>query len=211
MPRFAVLVTYREVFGKEPEVRDLHAILKKYQRDEVITFLGKLNCLLGTWRNEPQKGLDEKLANYMLSGCRDRLDRGRQGPIVRIVFSRLTLLYLIKQACFVSPDDGSNLVSDEGRNDIGVCCLMANDLVLPFAPSWRPSRSWCRFWISLVLAKGGRKYALSRPTKIGLAIAIFLARTDLESNRRPGSRAGSSHVTWPCEVWTCPVLSFGHG
>ena len=135
LPLFAVLITYREVFGKEPAIHDLHAILKKYKRNEVITFLGKLNCLLGTWRNAPEKDLDEKLANYMLSKFRDRLARLRQGPNVRIVFSRLTLLYLIKQASFASPDDGSNLVSGEGRSDIGVCCLMANDLVLPFASS----------------------------------------------------------------------------
>ena len=133
MPLFAVLITYREVFGKEPALHDLHAILKKYQRSEVITFLGKLNCLLGTWRNEPERDLDEKLANYILNKFRNRLDQVRRGPIVRLVFSRLTLLYLIKQACFASPDDGSNFVSDEGRNDIGVCCLMANDLVLPIA------------------------------------------------------------------------------
>ena len=89
-----MLVTYREVFGKEPAVHDLHAILKKYQRNDVITLLAKLNCLLGTWRNKPEKDLDEKLANYMLSKFRDRLDRVRLGPHVRLVFSRLTLLYL---------------------------------------------------------------------------------------------------------------------
>jgi hypothetical protein len=135
LPLFAVLITYHEVVGKNATTEDLRAILARYKRNEVIGFLGKLNCLLGTWKNEPDKNLDERLANYILSKHRDRLQRLRQGPTVRIVFSRLTLLYLIKQACFACPDDGPNLVSDAGKNDIGTCCLMANDLVLTLASS----------------------------------------------------------------------------
>jgi hypothetical protein len=135
LPPYAVLVTCREILQKEPAVDDLHAILKKYQRNEVILFLGKLNCLLGNWKNEPAKELDRALSNYVLQKYRARLDLIRKGPNVRIVFSRLTLLYLVKQACLVCPETGLNLTSEQGRTDVGVCCLMANDLVLPFVPN----------------------------------------------------------------------------
>ena len=132
MALFAVLITYREVFGKEPSIGELHNLLKKYRRNEVILLLGKLNCLMGTWKNTPEKELDEKLSNYILDKHQARLAAVRKGPDVRIVFSRLTLLYLVKQACMVCPESGPDLTSSEGRNDLGTCCLMANDLVLPF-------------------------------------------------------------------------------
>jgi hypothetical protein len=45
---FAVLITYGEVIGKKAAIEDLHAILARYKRADVIAFLGKVNCLLGT-------------------------------------------------------------------------------------------------------------------------------------------------------------------
>ncbi len=53
MAQFAVLVTYREIFGKDPKIEELHAILSKYGRCELLFLLAKLNCLLGTWQNTP--------------------------------------------------------------------------------------------------------------------------------------------------------------
>jgi hypothetical protein len=129
---FAVLITYREIFGKEPSIEELHKLLQKYRRNEVILLLGKLNCLMGTWKNAPDKELDEKLSNYILDKHLERLAAVRKGPTLRVVFSRLTLLYLVKQACIVCPETGPDLTTSEGRNDLGTCCLMANDLVLPF-------------------------------------------------------------------------------
>jgi hypothetical protein len=137
VPRLAVLITYREVFKKEPTAEELHAILKKYKRDEVILLLGKFNCLMGTWKNEPDEELDRKLSSYILDKHVARLNaiRDWDRQVTRLVFSRLTLLYLVKQACLVCPDNGPGLSSAEGRNDLGTCCLMANDLVLPFVPN----------------------------------------------------------------------------
>jgi hypothetical protein len=130
-----MLITYREVFLKEPRLEDLHSILKKYRRKDVIAFLGTLNCLLGTWRNEPQIDLDRELSNDILSSQRERLEIIRKPPIDRAVFSRLTLLYVVKQSCIACTDDGLNLLTAAARNDLGICCLMANDLALPFMPS----------------------------------------------------------------------------
>jgi hypothetical protein len=99
MPPFAVLITYREVFGKEPSTAELHAILKKYRRNEVILLLGKINCLMGTWKNTPEIDLDVKLSNYILDKHLTSLNALRNRREVRLVFSRLTLLYLVKLGC----------------------------------------------------------------------------------------------------------------
>jgi len=87
---------------------------------------------MGTWKNTPDIELDVKLSNYILDKHSASLNALRNREEVRLVFSRLTLLYLVKQACLACPDDGPDLTSQEGRNDLGTCCLMANDLVLPF-------------------------------------------------------------------------------
>jgi hypothetical protein len=136
MPGFAVLLTFREVFQKEPRLTDLHSILQKYQRREIVALICKLNCLLGNWKNEPDFDLDRKLARYMLPNHRQRVDAivGSSSEN-RLLFSRLTLLYVLKQACIACPNDGLTPLTEEGRSDVGVCCLMANDLALPVLPA----------------------------------------------------------------------------
>jgi hypothetical protein len=135
LARFAVLITHREVLGRAPKLQELHAILKKYERKEVVFLLAKLNCILGTWQNEPQFETDEKLSNYLLKDFARDLARIRRGSGSRVVFSRFTMLYLMKQACLMSPEHGLQLNTREAHSDIGLCCLMANDLVLPFIPA----------------------------------------------------------------------------
>ena len=135
MAKFAVLITHREIVGKEPTRDDLGTVLKKYSRREVVNFFGKLNCLLATWQNEPNIERDSKLATYLLPVYQERLQAIRNGPLTRLLFSRLTLLFILKQACLVSPSEGSSVTTDAGRADMGLCCLMANDLVLNSVPS----------------------------------------------------------------------------
>jgi len=135
MAQWAVLITYREVFGKEPTLAALHAVLQKYQRSEVVFLLGKLNCLLGTWQNAPNYDLDARLSRILLWNQTGRVFAIRAADNNRVVFSRVTLLYLVKQACLACPEDGLLLNTREAHSDIGLCCLMANDLLLPFVPS----------------------------------------------------------------------------
>jgi len=130
----AVLITYREILGKEPELPALHKILKKYERREVIFLLAKVNCLLGTWQNAPYYELDERFSNYLLGDFHLQLKELRRASDTRVVFSRFTLLYLIKQACIACPEKGAQVNTRRAHSEIGICCLMANDLVLPFVP-----------------------------------------------------------------------------
>lgn len=135
MAKAAVLITYREIFKKEPDLSELHKILKEYERREVIFLLAKLNILLGTWQNTPQFELDQRLSTYLLGGLQNELRETRGSSLSRVVFSRLTLLYVMKQACIACPEKGSQLNTRKAHSEMGVCCLMANDLLLPFIPS----------------------------------------------------------------------------
>ncbi len=134
MAKAAILITYREIFGKEPELSALHNILNKYERREVIFLLAKVNCLLGTWQNAPHYELDERFSNYLLGDFHRELKELRRASDIRVVFSRFTLLYLIKQACVACPVKGAQVNTRGAHSEIGICCLMANDLVLPFVP-----------------------------------------------------------------------------
>jgi hypothetical protein len=134
LAQFAVLITYREILGREPQIADLHALLAKYQRREVIFLFAKLNCLLGTWQNTPNFDVDEKLSQIFLRSYFDQLVMVRRANGGRLLFSRITLLYLIKQACLACGEAGELLDNEQAYADIGIACLMANDLLLPFVP-----------------------------------------------------------------------------
>jgi hypothetical protein len=133
--QFAELTTYREVIGEEPTMSGLHAILKKYQRCEVIFLLAKINCLLGTWENAPKFDLDARFSDYLLSAFRSELQKIRNVKSKKVVFSRLSILFLMKQACIACPEVGLLLNTRSAHSDVGVCVLLANDLLLPFIPS----------------------------------------------------------------------------
>lgn len=137
LAQYAVLVTYREVLGKEPELADLHALLGKYQRKEALFLLAKLNCLLGTWQNALDFDVDIKLTRILLSSYYSQIDKLRRTSGERVLFSRITLLYLAKQACIVCGGTGAMMDHAQSYEAIGLACLMANDLMLPFTPSPR--------------------------------------------------------------------------
>jgi hypothetical protein len=135
LAQFALLATHRDIIGHEPQVPELRSILAKYERREVIFLLAKLNAVLGTWKNEPNFEADAQISRLFLKNHLNQLaELKRQGP-ARVVFSRMTLLYLVKQACVASGETGALLNNDDAVADIGLAALMANDLMLPFLPS----------------------------------------------------------------------------
>jgi hypothetical protein len=135
LAKYAVLITFEDVFWRRPELRELDALLAKYQRNEIIFLLGNLNCLLGTWQNDVDFEMDDKLARWLLPSYAIQIDKIRRATNGRVLFSRITLLYLIKRAFTSCPDTGAMPNNAEGFDAIGRSCLMANDLMLPFMPS----------------------------------------------------------------------------
>lgn len=135
MAQAAVLITHHEVFGANPSIQDLHGILREYRRAEVLVLLSKLNCILGTWRNAPDFDLDTRLCRLVFPNYRSTIEAIRKDKVGRVLLSRLTILYLIKQACLACPADGERVEYPRDVERIGVCCLMANDLILTTKPS----------------------------------------------------------------------------
>jgi hypothetical protein len=171
MARGAVMITYAEIFGKEPLISDLQTILSKFRRIEITSLLAKINCLLGTWKNKPDFELDAWLCDQLMPRHKSALDGiRRKSPEQRIVFSRLPLLYAIKQA-LVGSDSGSAMPNTPSAlEEIGVAVLMANDLVLP----GRPERSDSTL-AKLTNLSGRRRRAVRRwpPSATQTARAVF--------------------------------------
>jgi hypothetical protein len=135
LAQYAVLITHREILGYEPKLSELHSVLAPYRRKVVVLLLAKLNSLLRTWENTPDFEIDAKLTRIILPSYALRIDKLRGATNGRILFSRITFLYLVKQACIACSDDGQPLGGPKGVEAIGLACLMANDLMLPFMPS----------------------------------------------------------------------------
>jgi hypothetical protein len=132
MARGAVLITFAEVFGKQPQAVDQQAILSKYRRIEVVALLAKINCLMGTWKNQPDFQLDALLCRNILQRYDSQIEAIRvKSPEQRMVFSRLPLIYTIKQAFLFANPEGVMPNSPRALEDIGLAILMSNDLVLP--------------------------------------------------------------------------------
>lgn len=132
--RFAVLLTYREVFRQEPSHEDLGRILSKYKRAELLFLFAKVNCLLTTWQNKPNYDIDAKLVRLFLPHLSSAIREMQRLEPPRVVFSRSSLLFLMKQACQLSPDEGRAANTAEAHGDVGRAILLANDLLLPCVP-----------------------------------------------------------------------------
>ena len=65
---------------------------------------------------------------YLLPDHQQKLQKLRAGNESRLVFSRFTILYVMKQACLVCPEQGGQVDTRRAHSELGLCCLMANDL-----------------------------------------------------------------------------------
>jgi len=214
LAQFAVLLTHREVVGREPKIAELHSLLSKYQRREVIFLLAKLNAVLGTWKNEPNFQLDDAVSRIFLKGYLDQIaELKRQG---RIVFSRMTLLYLVKQACIASSENGTPVNTDEAIADVGLAALMANDLMLPRLPSSGDStleRLANLFPFSDYISTDGYATEIARGQKmfeLASRLNSLRERTDfVDITQRFEELFGLSHSTFSQLIFGCATKFLG--
>lgn len=130
---YAVLVTWHEVTGRWPTLIELQGILRPFQLRAVLTGLSRLSALLGTWRNDLNFALDMDITKRFLPTYTNAIEKVRRTGKDRIVFTRLSLLFVAKQACLACEPEGSQVTSDDLER-ILACCLMANDLMLERIP-----------------------------------------------------------------------------
>lgn len=142
-----------------------------------------------------------------------QLSQIRTGETRRLLLSRMTILYVMKQACRACGDTGLAVNNAAAMSEIGLACLMANDLLLPFVP--QPSDNTLRrlanilpFWDYVSADQYSIEIARSRK--------MFVESTRLSSRGNYMDLAlkfetamGISHSTFSQLVFGCATKFLG--
>jgi hypothetical protein len=138
--RVKTYVTWKELNGGVPStLAELRNYLSRYGRDSVLYVCSALNCLLRFW-DDP--GIDEKVHTQFLGACFPAHIANQLSALCagggRAVFTRPQLLFVMKEACLNSPENGADPRALPFLGGIGIPLLMANDhLHYPIADSLR--------------------------------------------------------------------------
>jgi hypothetical protein len=133
LPKESILITWSITTRTEPSLATLRERLSRYTISQVLVALSQVAGLLQTWRNYPDYKIDHKLQEELLPSYMSVVRRFRTDK--HIVFSRITLLYVAKQACIVCLPDAEKLEKPDDMETIFSCCLIANDLVAERFPT----------------------------------------------------------------------------
>jgi hypothetical protein len=134
MSQLGVLITWRDVTGTEPTMTMLEERLSRFRLNAVLLGVTRIAALLKTWQNAPDFETDRMLARKFLPAYYSEIKALYAQSANRVVFTRLNLLFVAKQACRVCKLDGKNIESDAEVEEILSCCLLANDLLLGRMP-----------------------------------------------------------------------------
>lgn len=137
MAQIAVLITHQEVYGERRSLEDLRALLRPLSFYSVLVSLGKINAVMRTWLNEPDQETDGLVCRLLFGVDSTRVEGVRRRYPAAVAFTRLTLLYVCRQAALACAANGQAINSSETFFAIGRACLIANDLfsALPIGPS----------------------------------------------------------------------------
>src|SRR5436309_2303876 len=93
--------------------------------------------MMRTWLNEPDIETDKEICKLLFGAEATRVERVRERYPAGVAVTRMTVLYVCRQAALSCASDGQSIDSPEDLLAIGQCCLIANDLSLTvrFAPS----------------------------------------------------------------------------
>jgi hypothetical protein len=136
--QLVVFIKYAEVVGRETNLATLEALLAKYSCASVLQTLVKFNALASPWKNQSDFEVDRQLCDLVFPRYRVALRNARATYEHRLAFNRPSNLFVMKAAfryCKPETDPSGLLVdTDHGLEEIGLACLMANDLSEPPSP-----------------------------------------------------------------------------
>ena len=135
MAQVGLLVTWQELTGTAPTMAMLEKRLAHFRLNAVLLGIARIAALLKTWENAPHFATDRLLAGRLLPTYYPDIERICESGSNRVIFTRLNLLYVAKQACRVCPLEGRNIDSADDFEGILSCCLLANDLILERVPT----------------------------------------------------------------------------
>jgi hypothetical protein len=122
------LITYRELTGRSVQSEELHAILRTLDLNDVVLRIAWCSGATAVWETAGILARDTSVRNYLFPFLRDALDKYSKDRPNALIFSRYTLLWLLKQALAHCAIDGTRLEGEVALTNFARACLMANDL-----------------------------------------------------------------------------------
>jgi hypothetical protein len=101
----------------------------------VLVGFSRLAAALQTWQNEPSFATDHRFARQFLPTYYPAIKRLYDSGTQRVTFTRISILFVLKHACAVCPDDGRDVRTPQDIEQLLSCCLLANDLLLGRLPT----------------------------------------------------------------------------
>ncbi len=123
--KLGVRIQFSRIFGKRPTLADMHEAIRPLKRQDVLLSLAWIISVTKGTRIQQDNQLERKIWPHFLPSCYTRLSTDPTA----FVFSRFTVLWLMKQACLVCDLDGQPVETIKARERLGIGCLMANDLM----------------------------------------------------------------------------------
>src|SRR5580704_14514374 len=134
MGRMGILVTWKELRGITPTKAQVQQQLAPYSLQVVLLGLARLSAQLVTWQQKQNSNGELEAIRQMLPGYYPSIAKLVAVNPDRVILTRITLLYVAKQALSVCPLEGRNVETELDDERIMTCCLMANDLLLGRMP-----------------------------------------------------------------------------
>lgn len=136
MQGMASLISWWSLTGERPALSDVHATLSRYDMAGVLGGLARISVKLRTWENSPTPEADrEMVASLFPPAWIRRIDQQRLRAPNSLVFHRITLLFLVKEALQQCPAGGLAVTGAPDVFALSECFLRANDLVLGYTPT----------------------------------------------------------------------------
>ena len=129
-----ILVTWKELRGITPTKAQVQQQLAPYSLQVVLLGLARLSAQLVTWQQKQNSNGELEAIRQMLPGYYPSIAKLVAVNPDRVILTRITLLYVAKQALSVCPLEGRNVETELDDERIMTCCLMANDLLLGRMP-----------------------------------------------------------------------------
>jgi hypothetical protein len=125
--QYAIFETFQVMFGRKSSLSELIDLLRLFSRKSVLHTCAVIGVLTRLWERKPDlchyNGLLSMFFNPILADCYRW--SSRQNPPA-YVFHRRQLLFLMKLAISVCPEQGKD-VGNEGLGIFGLILLMVND------------------------------------------------------------------------------------
>lgn len=137
MPIAKIFITYTELYDRRPSVQELHALLKDLNAFNTVIFLSRMNTMLRHAALSPNKKDSGSFQKWFAmvffdEETKGRIEKrfGRENTDRRPICHPLQLLNMIKLS-LVFCEGGADArpdTSDFHRHNLGIACLMMNDL-----------------------------------------------------------------------------------